>query len=150
MRITTYQTRFNEDRIVSIVKDKSNDCPAIDQILSSENCVEMMEAVFDVSNLPEEWFWMIALDGSHNVNGVFEISHGTATSASVHPRDIFIRAILAEAVAIIIIHNHPSGSLHISEQDREVTRRIRQAGELLGITLYDHLIIADGDYVSVT
>ena len=80
--------------------------------------------------------------------GVFTVMVGTLMSSLVHPREVFSRAILAGAASIIIAHNHPSGSLSISENDREVTRRIRQAGEILGIRLDDHVIVADGSFVS--
>ena len=148
MRITTYQTRLNEERIVTLVKEKSGNYPDIEYIDSPESCVRMIETVFDASNLTEERLWLIALNGGRKVSGVFEVSHGTLTASLVHPREIYSRAILAAAASIIIAHNHPSGCLTISEQDREVTRSIKQAGELLGIKLDDHLVLADGDYVS--
>ena len=148
MRITTYQTRFNEDRIISLVKEASGNYPNINSIDTPENCVKLMEAVFDVSNLPEERLWLIALNGARKVAGVFEVSHGTLTSSLVHPREVFTRAILAGAASIILVHNHPSGTLNISGQDREVSQRIKDAGEILGIRLDDHIIIADGGFTS--
>ena len=69
-------------------------------------------------------------------------------SSLVHPREVFQRAILSGAASIIIAHNHPSGELDISEQDEEVNKRIKQAREILGIKLDDHIIIGNGDYVS--
>jgi DNA repair protein RadC len=91
---------------------------------------------------------LLALDGGRKVSGAFEVSRGTLTSSLVHPREIFQRAILAGAASIIIAHNHPSGALTISEQDRDVTRRIEDVGELIGIPLDDHLIVAESGYVS--
>jgi DNA repair protein RadC len=67
----------------------------------------------------------------------------------VHPREVFALAIEDRAASIIIAHNHPSGSLVIGDKDRAVTKRIQDAGELMGITLDDHLIIAGDDFVSV-
>jgi len=75
------------------------------------------------------------------------VSHGTLVSSIVHPREIFSRAILAGAASIIIAHNHPSGCLDISEQDKEVTVRVKSAGALLGIALDDHVIVGGGEYV---
>ena len=108
----------------------------------------MMESVFEASKLTEERLWLIALNGARKVAGLFEVSRGTLMSSLVHPREVFQRAILAGAASIIIVHNHPSGTLNISEEDREVTRTIKAAGELLGIGLDDHLIIADGTFIS--
>ena len=62
--------------------------------------------------------------------------------------EVFSRAILAGAASIIIAHNHPSGTLAVSKSDREVTRRIRQAGDIIGIRLDDHVIVADGGFIS--
>jgi len=115
---------------------------------SSECAAELIEKVFDGSNLTQEHFWLIALNGGRRVSGVFEVTVGTLMSSQVHPREVFNRAILAGAASIIIAHNHPSGLLEISEQDREVTKRIKQAGELLGILLDDHIIVGDGHFVS--
>ena len=66
----------------------------------------------------------------------------------IHPREVFAPAIEDRAASIIIGHNHPSGMLDISEQDREVTKRIKQAGDLLGIQLDDHIIVAGDSFVS--
>ena len=148
MVITTYKTRYNEERIITLVKEASSNYPEFTRVDSPERCVEMVEAVFDASNLPEEHFWLLALDGARKVSGIFEVSHGTITSALVHPREIFIRAILAGAASIIIVHNHPSGELDISEDDRKVTKTVGIAGDLLGIRLDDHLIIGDGNFIS--
>jgi len=91
---------------------------------------------------------MITLDGARRLINKHEISKGTLTSSLVHPREIFHPAIEDRAASIIIAHNHPSGMLTVSEQDREVTKRIKDAGDLLGIPLDDHLIVTEGGYVS--
>ena len=148
MRINIYQTRFDEDKSISLVKESSSNYPEFQSVDSPENCAKMMESVFEASKLTEERFWLIALNGARKVAGLFEVSRGTLMSSLVHPREVFQRAILAGAASIIVVHNHPSGTLNISEQDREVTRTIKAAGELLGIGLDDHLIIADGTFIS--
>ena len=148
MRITTYQTRFNEERIIALVKEKSVNYPEMEVVDSPEICAKMMELLFQASELPEEHFYVIAFNGARRVSGVFDVTHGTLMNSLVHPREVFARAILSGAASIIIVHNHPSGVLDISEQDREVTRRIKQAGELLGIRLDDHLILGSGNFVS--
>ena len=91
---------------------------------------------------------MLTLDGARRLIQKHTIAIGSLNSASVHPREIFAPAIEDRVASIIIGHNHPSGSLDISEQDKEVTQRIRQAGDLLGIKLDDHLIVAEDAYVS--
>ena len=83
------------------------------------------------------------LDGAHQVVSYSIISIGTANMSVVHPREVFQRAILAGAISIIIAHNHPSGVLTPSDEDHKVTKRLKDAGEILGIKLLDHLIVTD-------
>ena len=77
-----------------------------------------------------------------------EISHGDLSSSLVHPREVFKRAILNNAATIILCHNHPSGSLKPSLDDRSITNRLKSAGDLLGISVIDHIIISESDYIS--
>ena len=149
MNINKYGLKFNTERISQLVKEETYAYDMSSCVIDSpEKAAELIEYVFDGSNLPEERLWLIALNGARKASGIFEVSHGTFMSSLVHPREIFSRAILAGAASIIIAHNHPSGMLDISEQDREVTRRIRQAGDILGIQLDDHIIVADGSFTS--
>jgi len=147
-RLTTYNVRFDERRVGVLVKEGAinyNDSTVVD---CPEKVVKILTDVFDAKNLAQEHFWMIALDGGRKIIGLFVVSIGTLTESLVHPREVFQRALLAGAASIIIAHNHPSGATDVSESDRDVSRRIRQAGELLGIRLDDHIIVADGEYVS--
>jgi len=77
------------------------------------------------------------------------IFKGTVNTSLVSPREIFLEAFSARAVQIILLHNHPSGDASPSREDLQVTKRIREAGELLGITLTDHIIIGEHTYVSL-
>lgn len=88
------------------------------------------------------------LDGAHNVASYSIVSIGTANSAHVTPREIFQRAVLVGAIAIVIAHNHPSGSTTPSNEDRSITKRISEAGNVLGIKLLDHVIVTDSHFVS--
>lgn len=89
------------------------------------------------------------LDASHAVASYSIIAIGTTNSCPAHPREIFQRAVLVGAIAVILIHNHPSGCLTPSAADIEVTKRIQDAGEILNIKLLDHLIINDSDFRSL-
>ena len=149
MNINKYGIRYTCERIGRLVKEETYEYDSTRGVIDKpELAAELIEHVFDGSNLTQEHFWLIALNGARKVSGVFEVTVGTLMSSLVHPREIFNRAILAGAASIIIAHNHPSGSLDISEDDREVTKRIRQAGDILGIRLDDHIIVCEGDYVS--
>ncbi len=95
-----------------------------------------------------ENFYALHLDATNDVIGKELISCGTLTEASIHVREVFKGAILNNSARIILIHNHPSGSTQPSRQDVEITRRLHEAGELLGIEVLDHIIIGDGQYFS--
>lgn len=98
--------------------------------------------------LDREHFWRIDVDARSKVLGYEVVSVGTISASLVHPREVFKGAILNNAAAIIIAHNHPSGDTTPSAEDREVTRRIQRAGELMGIPLLDHLVLSDKGFTS--
>ena len=116
--------------------------PLID---SPERAEEQLEFI---RNKKQEHFVMLTLDGARRLINCRTITIGTLMASLVHPREVFAPAIEDRAASIIIGHNHPSGMLDISENDREVTTRIKLAGELLGIKLDDHLIVAENGCVS--
>jgi DNA repair protein RadC len=98
--------------------------------------------------LDREHFWRIDLDARSRVLGYEVVSVGTISASLVHPREVFKGAILNNAAACIIAHNHPSGDTTPSAEDKDATRRIQRAGELMGIPLLDHMILADKSFFS--
>ena len=101
-----------------------------------------------IRNKKQEHFVVLTLDGARRLIKTRTVTIGTLTASLVHPREVFSPAIEDRAASIIIAHNHPSGMLTISEQDREVSRYIKQAGELLGIRLDDHIVVAGDGFAS--
>jgi DNA repair protein RadC len=99
--------------------------------------------------LSQEVFLVLALDARHRVLSMGQVAKGSATSVEVHPREVFAVLVREGAAAGIVAHNHPSGDPRHSEQDRCLTRRLSQAGELMGIPLLDHIIVGDRGYVSM-
>ncbi|MEG0291984.1 MAG: DNA repair protein RadC [Anaerovoracaceae bacterium] len=97
----------------------------------------------------KEFFKTILLDSKGQIIMMDEISIGDLSSSVVHPRETFISAIKRSAASIILVHNHPSGNPEPSEADIKVTKRLIEAGELLGIKVLDHIIIGDGTYYSM-
>ncbi|HMS83859.1 MAG TPA: JAB domain-containing protein [Nitrospira sp.] len=95
------------------------------------------------AGLDREQFLVCCLDAKNVSIGVNIVSIGTLTLSLVHPREVFKAAILLNACAIIAVHNHPSGDPTPSPEDRTLTTRLRDAGDLLGIRLLDHLILGD-------
>jgi DNA repair protein RadC len=98
-----------------------------------------------LKHAPEEYFVTLHLNTRHEVIGLHEVSHGTISSSLVHPREVFKAAILSNAYAIIVCHNHPSGSsIFPSREDIDTTKQLLSAGELLGVSVVDHLIVGPG------
>ncbi|MEX2206660.1 MAG: DNA repair protein RadC [Myxococcota bacterium] len=93
-----------------------------------------------VTDHAREHFVALYLDGRHRPIAHQIVSVGTATASLVHPREVFQPAVLLGACALIVAHNHPSGDPAPSKEDRDVTRRLAQAGKLLGITLLDSIV----------
>lgn len=97
---------------------------------------------------PGEVFAIICLSTKHRVIAYHEVSRGTLDATLVHPREVFKAALLANAAAIILTHNHPSGDPTPSADDAGLTRRLVDAGTLLGVDVLDHIIVGDGRYYS--
>jgi len=97
---------------------------------------------------PGEVFAILCLSTKHRVIAYHEVSRGTLDATLVHPRDVFKAALLANAAAIILTHNHPSGDPAPSPDDMALTRRLVDAGTLIGVDVVDHIVIGDGCYVS--
>jgi DNA repair protein RadC len=96
-----------------------------------------------------ERFLVLLLDGRHRVLREEVVSQGTLTASLVHPREVFRPALREAAAALVLVHNHPSGDPSPSREDRDVTVRLQRAGEVLGIPVLDHVIVADQGFVSL-
>ena len=103
----------------------------------------------DIRDKKQEYFVCLTLDGANRLIAKRIITIGTLTASLVHPREVFTEAITDRAASIIVAHNHPSGSIEPSQADREVTKRLKDAGELLGIELIDHVVITQECYKSI-
>ncbi len=97
----------------------------------------------------QERFWVVLLDGRHRVLRHELVSQGTLTASLVHPREVFRPALREAAAAVVLVHNHPSGDPTPSAEDREVTLRLARAGELLGVRVVDHVVVAERGFVSL-
>jgi DNA repair protein RadC len=100
-------------------------------------------------DLPHEVFACIFLDNRHRVLGFDELFRGTIDNTTVYPREVVRQALHRNAAAVILAHNHPSGVPEPSDADRLITRRIRDALELVDIRLLDHVVVGDGSCVSL-
>lgn len=150
MRIVKYKTKLTEEGIAILEKESSKNYPEVDRkIVSPEKAYFIAKEILRMHEDTEEYMHMLCLNNKNVVTGILQISHGNVNSAIVGTREVFQKALLANAVNIILMHNHPSGDPHPSIEDLKVTERLAEAGKLLGINLMDHLIIGRDKYVSL-
>lgn len=116
------------------------------QILSSKDVFNFFSG--KLSGQKKEFFYALLLNGKNRVLKAETISIGSLTSSIVHPRESFLPAIKSSAAGVIFAHNHPSGDPTPSQEDRLITRRLYEAGEILGIKVLDHVIIGNNNYYS--
>ena len=95
-----------------------------------------------------EHFYAVLLDNKHRKIRDVLVSKGSLTSTIIHPRDVFLQVIRYAAAAVVFVHNHPSGDPTPSKEDLDITRRLRDAGDIIGVRTLDHVIIGQGRYVS--
>ena len=130
---------------IALVREPEGPRFATDVLRTS---TDVANAFAFLADRDREEFWLAALDQRHRIIGTHQVSIGTLTASLVHPREVFKVAMLANASAIIVAHNHPSGDPTPSAEDRAITQRLKQAGELLGIRLLDHVILGHSGYHS--
>jgi DNA repair protein RadC len=121
-----------------------------DEVIKINNQSDVYELVKDeLVNSDREILLSVMLTVRNDLIGVETVSIGSITASTVAPRDVFKSAVLANSVAIIICHNHPSGDLTPSDADVQITRQLIAAGDLLGIKVLDHLIVSNSGYKSL-
>ena len=117
-----------------------------EKIVSPENVADYYIPL--MKHLKKEVFKIVLLDSSNQIIKDVEISRGSLNANVVHPREVFKEAVSEPAASIILIHNHPSGNAHPSGDDIAVTKKLIEAGKIMGIPVCDHIIIGDSEYKS--
>jgi DNA repair protein RadC len=125
---------------------KLAEIPAARQIKCSKDAAEIFQPV--LGDLSHEEFWILYLNRSNKVIEKMKLSHGGISGTVTDVRLVMKRAVECLASGIIVCHNHPSGNTNPSESDNKITRKIREAGNLMDIQLLDHLIVTEKDYYS--
>ena len=118
------------------------------KITSSKAVFEIMQPI--IGELPHEEFWVLYLNNSNNVIYKSQLSKGGITGTVVDMRLIFKTAFEQNAISIILTHNHPSGKLQASDADKEITKKLKIAGDQLDIKILDHIIITENGFLSFT
>lgn len=140
MRVNCYELNQNEG-IPCLVKDSGVNYPEEKNLDGPAKISNMMRKVFDADKKAEEHVWLLSMDSKMKLLGILEVSNGTVNSASVAPREIFIRLLLTGAASFVLVHNHVSGCVEPSKEDVETTKRMSVVGALMNIPLMDHIII---------
>jgi DNA repair protein RadC len=121
-----------------IVTDPAQAALLLEQVLKSEQEIDQKK----------EHFWSIGLNSRNGIEYLELVSLGTLTANLVNPREVFRLAVMKGVAELIFVHNHPSGEVEPSEDDLIITHRLVRGGELLGIEVYDHIIIGKDKYFS--
>jgi len=136
------------ERVV-LVKEKVGRYELPKKIESPEQAYKAITAITSVEEEAQEVFGVLILNTKHKIVAVHEISRGTLNGSMVHPREVFKPAVLHNAAAIICFHNHPSGDPKPSKEDVDITKRLIEAGKIMGIEILDHIIVSDEGYASL-
>jgi len=139
--------KLDREELISILKEVKGE-----KVKDDPNKIKYPNDVLPhVKNLrrkTQENFTVLLLDGGHNLIAFRKITTGLVNRTIVHPREVFRPAVQKNSVAIIAVHNHPSGNVQPSEEDKEITKRLKEAGDVLGIQLLDHVIVTKEGYYS--
>jgi len=130
------------------VRDQDKPIESFTRFTSASQVFEHLN--YEFRDRHKEYFMALLLDGKNRIIKRVQISEGSLNQSIVHPREVFNVAVRESAAAIILLHNHPTGDPTPSPEDLEVTRRLSEAGQLMGIKVLDHIIIGDGDFYSFT
>ena len=144
---------IGEAKAISIVaatelgrRRKSEENLELSKIASSKAVFEIMQPI--IGELPHEEFWVLYLNNSNKVIYKAQISKGGITGTVVDNRIVYKTALEHGATSILLVHNHPSGTLVASEADKQITRKLKEAGKHLDIPVLDHVIITEQSYFS--
>lgn len=118
-------------------------------IMNPEDAYKAIIEITSVEEEAQEVFGILILNTKNKIVAVHEVSRGTLNSSLVCPREVFKPAVLHNAAAIVCFHNHPSGDPEPSKEDIKTTKRLIEAGEIMGIKIFDHIIVGDDGYVSL-
>jgi DNA repair protein RadC len=131
---------------VALVRETSQPS-MINRINTPCNVFEIASSYLEGAD--REHFVVIMLDTKNQVIGINTVAIGVLASCPVHPREVFKPAILANAAGIVLVHNHPSGDPYPSQDDLLLTNQLKEAGEVLGIQVVDHVILGYANYASL-
>ena len=145
MRLKQYTVKKNLTLGTPYLSEVSDvKLPAVRRCMyTCEDVESLLREYYDICELAEEECFLICVDSALKALGVCMVSHGSVNVTLLPVREIYQRALLLGATGIFVVHNHPSGKVYPSEEDKRVTERLYIAGELMGIQLLDHIIVGE-------
>jgi DNA repair protein RadC len=148
MRINKYTVMYqNPGRNLALVRESAHNydvCFSCPQDVRDAMC-----QIFHADNLPEEHVWLITTDTRNKCRGIMEISKGSCNASMFPVREILRDVLMMDGISFFIVHNHPSGEVSPSREDKTATEKLRSAAKLMDLNLNDHIIIGvEGTYYS--
>lgn len=147
MRINFYDAALTDTGGTVLVKEKAVNYDA-GKMNSPRSVMMVMQGLLHMDQMAEEHCFILALNNSYKIIGIFLLSKGTVNTCLITPREVYTRALLIGAVQIILCHNHPSGDVAPSINDEIVTKQLKEVGELININFADHIIVGGDCYYS--
>ena len=135
-RLKTFRVQFVAER---------PEYPGGSHCRSSTDVERVAREVYRTLDADKEHFLLLAMDNKNRVNGFKVVSTGSLTASIVHPREVWRSALHLCAAAVVFVHNHPSGDPAPSQEDQEITKRLKETGEVLGIRVLDHVVLGDNE-----
>ena len=133
---------------VTTFKVRLEVCDQGERTSASDDVVRIARPIFAELDADKEHFLLLALNNKNSINGYKVISTGTLTATLIRPDDVYAAALDLRAEAVVFVHNHPSGDPMPSQEDHEITRRLKECGEMLAIRVLDHVILGADRYYS--
>jgi DNA repair protein RadC len=133
---------------VTTFKVRLEVCDVGERTGASDDVVRVARPIFAELDADKEHFLLLALNNKNRINGCKVISTGTLTVTLIRPADVYAAALDLRAAAVVFVHNHPSGDPMPSQEDQEITRRLKECGEMLAIRVLDHVILGADRYYS--
>ena len=133
---------------VTTFKVRLEVCDVGERAGARDEVVRVGRPIFAELDADKEHFPLLALNNKNRINGFKIISTGTLTATLIRPGDVYAAALDLRAAAVVFVHNHPSGDPMPSQKDQEITRRLKECGEMLAIRVLDHVILGADRYYS--
>lgn len=152
MRISLYKTiqdTENENRPMLVKERGFQTKGSIKKLNGPQLVADLMQELFQLDRATEEHVYILCLNTANHPLALFHLTKGTINTSLINPREILLSSLLVGASAFILVHNHPSGETKASESDISVTCKIKNAAELIGINMLDHIIIGKNCYTSL-